>query len=172
MAYVGSDDIMVFPTTRRDATHRSSRLISEQSLVSIINQLVNTDAFVISSAYADGDDLEFNIHGYYFKINDHGLETLKSALNNPNAIWATIELVTTAPSSQGDVFVELGGQDDNNEYQGVVFSNTAPASAANRFSLKVLAKSEGVYVIPRESQIRFNADMVFDDLTVDGGVIS
>lgn len=173
MAYVSSNKIKVFPSTRRGADYRSSRLLAEQGLVSIINQLVDYPAFVITSAYSDAEGtLEFNIGGYYFCVD---VQEVKTKIGGePNEIWAKITLDTTVIS--GDNFVELFGQDEQSGndtiFTGVDFTSSDPGADV-KLKLKLLEKdSGGNYAIPVKSQLRFNADQVFSDLTVDGGVIS
>lgn len=169
MAYAKSNNITVFPSTKRGDVQRSARLLSEQSLVSIINQIVDVDAFVITREYS-GSDFQFNIHGYYFKVSD--FNAVVSALGNPDNVWASISLVSTSTSS--DNFVEIDGQDEGQgdamEYTGVQFSASQPTGAT--YYLHLLSKSNNVYAIPSRSQIRFDPKMVFGDITVDGGVVT
>lgn len=172
MAFVKSANISVFPTTRRGVYQRSARLLSEQSLVSIINQLVDVPAFVITNTYGNSSGLEFNIGGYYFNVDSTGMSDILSALGNPTDVWASITL-DTITTQQGNEFIELEGQDNGDSpslYEGVTFSDSQPADALR---LKILTKGTGgTYSVPRDSQIRFNADQVFGDITVDGGIIS
>lgn len=166
MAYAQSSNILVFPTTKRGDNQRSARLLSEQSLVSIINQLVDEQAFVISKEYSTGE-FQFNINGYYFKVLNMGA-IISAVGSSANEVWANISMTET--SAGPDNFIELDGQDDGGEYKGVVFTSSAQSSAD--FSLKLLSKVNNIWTIPRESQIRFDANTVFGDLTVDGGVIA
>ena len=93
--YIKSDQINVYPTTTRDDDlDRNSRLQSEQNLISIINRLVDKDAFII-----DGFDIapsgnilkpgSCNIHGYYFNITNEILLTDYFAANT----WAENDII-------------------------------------------------------------------------------
>ena len=165
MAYISSSQITVFPTTRRP-DYRNNRLFSEANSVNLVNQLLDVHQFVISDSYnsSSSSPFEFNIQGYYFKIDTCAhLASIVFGLSSPNEVWATITLVTS-----GD-YTELSGQDDGGEYQGVVFSNSS-SSAANTYSLKILEKVDSNYVIPETSKAKFNFNRISGTITkVDGG---
>ena len=68
--YIASGNISVFPATKRgEAYIKKSRLMSEENLVGIINRLVDKEAFCITKEYGSNLPFEFNIFGYYFKVN-------------------------------------------------------------------------------------------------------
>ena len=73
MSYVGSQNINVFPSTKRGQYQRDARLMTESSLVGLINELIDLKSFVITPIPSDtlqqSDPFEFNIAGYYFKID-------------------------------------------------------------------------------------------------------
>ena len=171
MAYINSSYIDVFPSTKRNS-QRSARLLTEANLISIINQIVDKDAFVITQEYTGSgtDSFEFNIHGYYFKVTpQNAIATLGT-----NNVWAKITLsVTTPPTPQGDTFVELDGQDDGTYYEGVVFSDSEPVLSTNEYSLQLLTKVNNSWTIPDSSKVRFaHPQNILGDLIVDGGIIA
>lgn len=75
MSNIASNLIEVFPSTKRTAEYqKSARQLSEKNLVSIINKLIDTDAFVITSPGTVTNltmGIEFNMHGYYFKVSKY-----------------------------------------------------------------------------------------------------
>ena len=168
MAYINSNYIEVFPSTRRDSQHRSARLLTEANLISIINQIVKVDSFVITSAYSGNNDaFEFNIHGYYFKVTP---QSALASLGTDN-VWAKIVLATTTTPG-GDTFVELDGQDDGTYYEGIVFTNNEPTLSSNEYKLHLLTKENNVWTIPDDSKIMFrNPQGIFGDFVVDGGIV-
>ena len=172
MSYLASNKIQVFPSTKRGSYHPSARLMSEASLVNIVNKLIDTDGFVVtpdedvittnSSGTITGQVtnkvFEFNIKGYYFKINT--LNDLISSFSSDSNIYATVHLNTT------DDYVELAEQDDNSEYQGLNFTNTLPNASSGYYSLWLLAKQGGYWVVPIDSRVKFVYDFA---IGVDGG---
>lgn len=168
MAYLASGDVTVFPSTVRGNTQRSARLISEENLVNIVNKLVDKDAFVISQD-AGLEYLEFIVNGYYFKVNYSNLIQLFPSSND---IYASI--ITGITGDNADKYTVLIGQDSQSNYEGVAFSGTEPAGelqeGQTRYNLKILTKSGGSWVIPKESLIKLKGFRI-QDINVDGGEI-
>lgn len=173
IAYINTENISVFPSTRRDNKQVSARLISESSVVSMINKLIDTDGYVITpdndeDIIEDSTMLEFNIHGYYFAIAQTSL--LRSKFPSSNNIYANIYL------DEVGNYIELQGQDfDNNdvwEYRGVTFSDTDLTLASENpadYSLWLFTRDEQqTWQVPLESRTKFTFDVA---LGVDGGVI-
>lgn len=169
MPNIASDKITVFPSTRRSA-YPHSRLMSEANVVSIVNRFLDTDGFVITDAFnASSGSFEFNLHGYYFNIDSSTLNTIINNLSGDN-VYAHIEVVSvgTAPN----IFKELYGQDENNEFKGLVIDTSESYTAQNSgevFTLKLFEKSDGNFVIPSSSKFKFLENSV--DFVVDGGLI-
>ena len=142
MSNVQSSEILVFPSTKRGSYQLTARLMTEQYMVNIINELVDTDAFVITQNTTDGiinanNKFEFNVHGYYFCVA-HASDITNSS-SATDCIYANIIVGTAAG------YTELVGQDDasTNLYMGVKFTDDDPDSDAlqadqERFSLKIL----------------------------------
>lgn len=166
MAYLGSGNIRVFPSTRRTHQSSHSRQVTEASLVGLINKLIDVESFVVTKLTGEeGTDAEFafNITGYYF-ITELGyvVEQFQSATD----IYATITIDTSGSVPE---FYELEGQDVNNEYQGVEFTTTQQ-TGTNKYCLHILHKENGSWVVPRNSQIKFSTDSFKLEL-IDGGEI-
>lgn len=185
MAWIPSEQITVFPTTRRLTKQQDARLMTEKSLVGIINQLIDKDAFVITSkselenSTSDPNFdpvFEFNIHGYFFHVDKlsyiTGLFTTSSSLS----IYAYIQLDT------GNGYTELLGQDDTlgnpesdalSKYKGVTFTDIEPSTSDNMYKLKILERSSSsstTWTCPETSFYKFEGSTV--DFQVDGGIIS
>ena len=82
-AYLYTDNIQVFPSTRRGNLQVSARLMSEGTISNLIDQLLDTSGFVITdkkSNYLTDEIFEFNIHGYYFYVDS--AKYIINAINN------------------------------------------------------------------------------------------
>lgn len=174
MSYIASTGIDVFPSTRR-SSYPTSRLMSEENVVSIVNKFLDTDGFVISNSLTEAG-LDFNIHGYYFHVDYTPLLAAASSIANSD-IYAHIILITTENSESGENYIELWGQDNDNVFQGLTLTgdtnnpeNPQSGSSAEFYHLKILTRTENNdYVIPDESKFKFLEKSV--DFEVDGGVI-
>lgn len=173
MSYLASNKIQVFPSTKRGSYQPSARLMSEASLVNIVNKLIDTDGFVVtpdedvvttnSSGTITGQvtnkPFEFNIKGYYFIVSS--LSDLISGFGSYTNIYAKIHLNTT------DNYVELAEQDDDNQYKGINFVTSVPSSpSAGDYYLWLLAKPGSYWVVPIDSRVKFVYDFA---IGVDGG---
>ena len=162
MAYLSSDKIKIFPSAKRGVTKPYSRLTTEESFVRIINKLIDTDGFVINLG---GSTIEFNIHGYYINVD---LAALDDLFPSSTHIYAKIQLTTVGDNK------ELAGTDDDDEYQGVVFSDspTSPLPS-DTYELEILtrASSSDSWSVPTDSKFKFNNDSFNFEIVVDGGVI-
>ena len=80
--YLNSDEINVFPSTRRIYTQDfSSKLISEAAIARIVNEFLSTEGFIISRSI-DAPVFELNIAGYYFQIKGTELNPGASYIQN------------------------------------------------------------------------------------------
>ena len=168
MSTVASNAITVFPSTKRGSTQRSARLISEENLVNIINKLVDKDSFVVSTndGLSSISPFMFNIHGYLFTVS--ALSNITTSFSSANEIYAYIITETN------DGYTELKGQDADSQYNGVNFVSAIsdfPAIGATEhlYSLQILQKVSGSWVIPNASMVKYNGVNIFGD--VDGGEV-
>ena len=184
MAWIPSEQITVFPTTRRLTKQQDARLMTEKSLVGIINQLIDKDGFIItkkeSLVNTENDDdfdpeFEFNIHGYYFHVDHMSYITGLFNESNSLSIYAYIVLDT------GNGYTELLGQDDTlgnpdndalSKYKGVTFTDTEPTVEDNKYSLKIFERSSASsdWTCPEISFYKYVGSTI--DFKVDGGIIS
>ncbi len=178
MSYVQSNQIQVFPTTRRKKKQQDARLMTEKALVGIINQLVDKDAFVVTNKDDIGlnNPFAFNIKGYYFYFPQLSYITGLFNTDTTNTyIYASITL------DEGNGYTELLGQDDtlNNVdyYNGVNFtissSPTGP-TGTNVYSARILERSiDGGVASPwkcsEEIFYKYSGENI--DITIDGGII-
>lgn len=176
MAWIQSSKISVFPTTRRAIKQQDARLMTEKSLVGIINQLIDKDAFIVTKkdSVASDKPFEFNIKGYLFhfdKLSD--ITDLYNTSTNLE-IYAYIVLDT------GNGYTELLGQDDTlsvpdedaySIYKGVTFSDV-PVSGTNTYCLKILQRTDitASWICPETSYYKYIGSTI--DFSIDGGIIS
>lgn len=181
---ITSDNIQVFPSTRRSSYQVSARLMSESSFTNIVNRLIDTDGFVITpdtdvatsqeshSTATAYDVFEFNVHGYYFKISD--IREVFNSFTSAISIYAKIVLDTPSFDS---IYYELQGQDTNDgttenpnyHYYGVEFTSSLP-SGSNTYYLKLFerAGTSSAWTVPSDSRIKFRYGLQ----SVDGGEIT
>lgn len=171
--YIVSDSISVFPSARRGTTKSESRLVTESALVSIVNKLIDRDGFVITDDIPTGDvqhNFEFNIYGYYFKVDHVGqIYSLFPDASSNTTIYGVIEI-----DKLNNGICELSGQDENDGYyKGVKFTDTLPSSSDPTISLYYLAlfnNTTGSWKIVEESKYKFDIASV-GQIDVDGGEI-
>ena len=148
--------------------------MSELRIANLINQLIDMEGFIITSPQEFQKDnnkqFEFNIHGYYFKVND--VTKLFSQFSDQKDIYASIRLLEV-----GNDYVELVGQDDahkelpdeNNTYYGVNFVPSA-SSGPNIYSLHLFTRDEeNEWKIVVNSLYKFDASSL--KFSIDGGKI-
>lgn len=163
MIYAESANVEVFPSTKRSNEYASqSRLLSEKSFSRLINQLVDKDSFIIRY---DSDSIEFNIHGYYFKINS--FSSLLPKVSEATNLYACIKIDNTTQ--------ELVGQDIDGNYQGVYLttdlSSGGEITTSTVYSLFLgSVSSNKVFTENADSYIMFNMNKI-DLKTVDCGII-
>lgn len=179
MSFLNTDKIKVFPSTRRVGTQVDARLMTEASMVGLINQLINKKGFIITpklnteTGYDPAKEFEFNIHGYYFRINQASdITTLVGNAGLNKIVYAHIAVDNSSTTQ----YHELIGQDDTNVYKGLYIDLTPPdefdahLSNADYYHLKLFkANAAGTkWLIADESYAKFNESSV--DLDIDGGI--
>lgn len=179
MAYLNSENILVFPSTKRGSKQVSARLLSEATLTSIVNKFLDTDGFVITSEdeYGLDNPFEFNIHGYYFRVATTR-EIINSLANSTLAIYANIIL-----KEEGN-YLQLQGQDDetvdpntsivtSSIYKGINFSDNGPIVSGDGtvYSLLILQRdsTNSEWYVPADSRYKFTKESL--DIEIDGGII-
>ena len=178
MPYIKSNAINVFPCANRGTAYNlQSRLTFEYNLTNIINQLIDTDSFVISNNLSNG--ISFNIHGYYFSVSDY------TSITNLDSSWTDVYATITISSNvlvDGVIFNELivtgtediGASDsldnDQTEFTGVAFSNS-PAKGDNTYSLHILHRDStgSSWYIPPESTVKFVTNSTRRSIKIDDG---
>lgn len=195
--YLNSEDVTIFPSTRRATTYVKSKLMSEASVVNIINKLVDKDSFVITedkdtvdekNSYANSA-FEFNIHGYYFRVEKGSL--LFDLATGKNRIYANIVVDESLD------FPEIVGIDTTDKttpteetlyyYNGLRITLDNPLKTSTDgtiYSLQLFEKYQGnpagwvvptygaeksAWIVPASSRIKFNQYSL--NLNIDGGEI-
>lgn len=184
-AYLYTENIKVFPTTRRLNKQVTARLMTESNIANLIYQLLDTEGFVITDkkeTYVDDEIFEFNIHGYYFIVDS--AKYIFNAIENQvsgtaTSIYAHIQIEQT----DGSDYKELKGQDadpssDGNAeytlYKGIHFTTTATAPSKDTetnkwYTLKLFEKLNNTWKVPVESRVKFNQRSLNFD--INGGEI-
>lgn len=163
--YIASNNISVYPSARRGVERPESRLVTESALVRIVNKLIDTEGFVISSEFTDASPFEFNIYGYYFKISPANAITsfILSPVEN-QTIYGVINL-----ASVSDDITELSGQDEDGAYTGIKFTDQEITGDGIK-CLALLKYTSGNWIIVPESKLKFNSSSS-QQTNVDGGII-
>ena len=154
-AYLSSDNVSVFPTTRRTHSQKfSTRLMTESAIARIINKLIDYEGFVISDEI-NNTLFELNLWGYYFQLTDF-LTLLNSSFNNI-AVGSNVTAVIYIDTSNSQ-FEELYVPAENSsqlQFQGILFiSGETPASISGCeiHSLIIAEKTANGWVIPDDNQ--------------------
>lgn len=158
-------DKRVFPTSSRTGADvdLGTNLVTEYNIASITNRLSNTDSYIIATGNTstpDGleftsVDLEFVIHGYYFK-----LESFDPTDNTQIADYVKLTFNTDSITAQIGLILDSDKYESYNylvKYQG----NTTQWGGidvikypANPFTL--LIKRDNKWYIPDSSRIILN----------------
>lgn len=137
--YLDSSDVFVFPYSKvRHSNANSGRLLYEENLVSMTKQFLYSNGFIINApsslAYEDGnlcvnDTLEFNIGGYYFKINSNS--SLCEMPTDANEYVLKAHIILTSTNGTW----ELKGQDDDSggvsKFYGLILTTDNQSALGN-----------------------------------------
>ena len=136
--YLNSENVIVFPIAKeRIGLVQETRLMTEYNVSNLIRQLFGnkSNGFIISCNKDNADvwTIEFNLYGYYFKVNSISTTLFKESELTPDSdgLYAAITI-------DEDVD-EIYGQDNKGVYEGLEFSTKIPDSIpANKHYLKLL----------------------------------
>lgn len=170
MAYAKSELIKVFPTSNRGTVVKEgvqkyvdpeARLNTEGNLTGILKHITDEDSFILNATKESGKitSIEFIINGYYFNLTD------TSILEGKTNLWASITISESGTTASGYAFNQLNGTDENNEYKGVTFYTSEPASSSNTCTLQLLSNSE----VPFDKYIKFKTNNDFRSVYIDDG---
>lgn len=178
MSYLHTQDINVFPSARRGNKQVSARLMTEASIVGIINKLIDRKGFVITPALdiTPTNSFEFNIFGYYFNVNP--MQTILDLFDD-----TTLDIYGAIIIERTGNYNELWGQDEpdssntNFVYKGIQFLSEEPTnSLLNNSNQELyylwLLHRDGIdsnWYVPEQSRIKFEFSSLPPDL--DGGEI-
>lgn len=174
MSNVASNQITVFPSTRRGTYQLSARQLSELRISGLINQLIDKEGFIITTEedYSPESPFEFNLKGYYFRASS--AQVIQNSITTGNNIYANIKLDTI----QGTDYTELVGQDDTHAsipddagiYYGISFTST-PITDEGYYNLHLFTRdsSSSPWKLVLNSYYKFESSSL--DFIVDGGEI-
>lgn len=129
MAYLQSGDVVVFPIAKeRIDTVEETRLLTEYNVSNLVRQLYNSgqNGFIISSAKDSANNyvIEFNLYGYYFKININPYTIFKDP-SSGDGIYVAIKIDTSDEIDGQDEELEVDGIKQN-KYTGLLINNIEP----------------------------------------------
>lgn len=177
MPYINSNSINVFPCANRGTAYNlQSRLTSEYNLTNIINQLIDTDSFVITNVLTTDGPLAFNIHGYYFNVSNY------QTITNLDPSWTDVyaEITIASTTIDGITFNELtvNGTEDvstnldgDTTFDGVAFTGTKPDEKQDHYYLHILHRdlTSSGWCIPPESTVKFVTNSTRRSIKIDDG---
>lgn len=71
MVFAKSDNVITYPVSNRTNIYSiQSRLTNEYNLTNSVNQLKDSNSFVIDYVRGDGGYIDFCMAGYYFRVKD------------------------------------------------------------------------------------------------------
>ena len=145
-----SNNIQVFPCGGRAPWFdMGSRVTSEYSLTSIINKLIDRDAFCITNAWQGSGDFLFNIKGYIFSVTAVELKKIIDTIKEnsggtlPGEIYAHVAISQSTvdgnkygkllPIDEDNIFISSDSRqtssddsyimDKDSLFRGVMFTN-------------------------------------------------
>ena len=165
---IPSDVVEVFPALNRSVQTNNSRSFTEYNITRIVNQMSDTDSFIISTEIGNDIPFEFNMGGYNFKITSYREITDLFTATAGTYIYAEIKVDTAC--------FELAGYDEETFYTGL---NLDTVTTLNNFSYKskdadyfyfrlplFVCNSANTWEIEPSSCVRFNSNSI---KVVDGG---
>lgn len=210
---IASSKIFAFPASKRSGNYQQkARLLREETMTKFADTLLDTDGFVITDNYSLSDgkkalwtgsvDFEFYVKGYYFNLPHTssgvcGAYNITGTTTNLNDFGKSICDMTTktilhdtiyaniAFQGSGD-FIELVGQDIDNNFTGVVFTYE-PATVERMSQITGITNISSVYSLPvltcwvskqnnfvlqalESSKVKFHRKSLYLDV-IDGGVL-
>lgn len=162
--YINSTEVSVFPLSK-PRKNKNSRLFYEENVANLIRQVVDKASFIISSPSTLNrttltEDLIFNIYGYYFKINSN----VSFDIEEGKYIVGKIKL-----DINGDLPVEIEGQDVGNEYQGleVLIVNDLPKDSETEKYIVLFNRENSQWVSNKAAFVKFESQSFTIDI-IDG----
>ena len=173
MAYLDTYDygtthlkVEVFPSTRRVRVQQDARETSEKTVTGIVSNLVDYKGFAITQVLDMDGPFEFNIRGYYFKVNKTSDIFSLPDISSGTQIWASIVI-----DDFNSAYPELWGQDDSTsgKYQGVNFTSSEQTTSPNGtvYCIQLFSKVGNTWVIVNTQKFGATSVNVVDG--IDGG---
>lgn len=157
MANYSSDNINVFPTSRRGSNiDIQSKFNTEKNITSLVNRLTDIKSFVINGIIDNAHVItplntpngtptiqigSININGYIFKLNE------TKSLGTPKSTDKYLAFKITTQTN--NTFTELVGNDQNNSYSGLTINYftdvTSTTTESGDYYLPIAEKVGGVW---------------------------
>lgn len=181
MSYITSDKIEIYPTANRGPANSAnlynpgSHLLTEHNITGLERHIIER-SFVITDSFIPGEDFEFSIKGYYFKLLDFKVSDVIGG--NPSNVYASIKVLPQNPNAVADPYSDpnyvltaydestsvdsLDKVEENNcTCLAVAFTTEAPTQTNTAgytiYSLHLLEKENGTWKIPAASHLKLDA---------------
>lgn len=157
MAYIQSDKITAFPLAKNREVDRKSNLFYEENIANIVNQLIDTQGFVITQTVdfmsvengqlkMNSDSVfQFSLGGRLFTITSDDTNYPIMSVASGQTVYAYISV-----DDKGEVV----GQDESNFYEGLVLNTTVPSNVDYVLPLFIINGS--TVRVPDESYLKLS----------------
>ena len=139
---INSSDIKVFPSTNRNE-YQDSIYLTEENIISLVNRFTGGNSFVIDGLQLSEDGTTLSsgsccINGYYFKIlNDVAITEATGTV-----FYAQISTITNTITTT-EKYIELKGNDENNQYTGLTFYfGEGPSEDTTKYNLVLATRTK------------------------------
>lgn len=159
MAYINGNQLNIFPISNRTSKPYDNWL-TEFNLSSIINQLIGNDGFVITEKVTADNPIEFNIGGYYFKVNP--ASSIKDAVDQGTTSGSSFITFEKDGNSYYTASIKVSKNADNPILLG---SDDSTEVSGESFVTKTLKLFNSNYQVASESRLSL---ITLNNLTVKG----
>lgn len=160
MSYIRSDKITAFPLAKNRVGDRESNLFYEQNIANIVNQVADTQGFIVTPnidfLYIDKGQLlmeknkllQVSLGGRLFTISTQGEpEAMKlSDVTDGETVYICISVVNG----------EVSGQDENEFYKGLTITTSGEEVNNHTYTLELANISGDRVTIPETSYLKLN----------------
>lgn len=157
MAYIESNKITAFPLAKNRDSDRKSNLFYEDNIANIVNQLIDTQGFIITKDVdfisVESGQLQMSANKVFQFSLGGRLFTITSSDTN-YAIMSVIPGQTVYAYITLDARGEVEGQDEGEYYEGLVLDTSYPNDADYVLPLFTIENSQ--VKIPDESYLKLS----------------
>ena len=166
MAYLNSNAVTVFPATLRSVG--TAKYTTENNLAQMVMAAAGKDSFTLAK---DASNLEFVIHGHYFKADVSDMNLASDA--NLYAWIFEDKTTKTIRDKSGNTSLDTSSTTSNVTFRGLnLLTSGEPsevASTVTSYSLQLLSSGKLVNQVPKFEAITIGNGLATN---VEGGVIT